>query len=340
MRTSHKNQTTASAVLCCSARRAEHGLSGGAARGTLERHSTATRLTRSRIKPSSQPSVKLVCILFFAAGGLISVRGEETLAQLNLTTNAKLSGSVMRAASADMPTPGDRASGSFMSRSILSQVTDAFLAVTSLPQTNRVPGQQLPRRDQRTTNALPATTDTRTPALDDKHKLAPGDRVSFRIAEDQEEPRSILVTESGEIEVPYLGLVAAADRTCREMARELKDRLERDYYYQATVTVALEQSAAKGRGKIYLMGYVRTPGSQEIPSDEVFTLSKAIMRAGGFGEFADKKHVRVNRRGLTGDSNQVLELNVAAVIEDGRAEKDVVLEAGDLIYVPGRLFKF
>ena len=254
MRTTNVTQTTASVVSYRSVRGATPCMRHGLARGTLDNHPTATGLTPARMKRGSRPSVKLVCILIFAAGGLISVRGEETLAPLNLTTNAKFSGSVMRTPSADIRTPGERASGSFMSRSILSQATNDFLAVTTLPQTNQVSGQQLPGRDQVTTNAPLATTDARTTALDDKHKLAPGDRVSFRIAEDQEEPRSLMVTESGEIEVPYVGLVAAANRTCREMARVLKARLERDYYYHATVTVALEQSAPKGRGKIYLMG--------------------------------------------------------------------------------------
>jgi hypothetical protein len=65
------------------------------------------------------------------------------------------------------------------------------------------------------------------------------------------------------------------------------------------------------------------------------------MRAGGFNEFADKKRVRVTRKSSPNDrANRVIEVDVGAIIEQGDSGKDVVLEPGDLIYVPGRLFKF
>ena len=177
-------------------------------------------------------------------------------------------------------------------------------------------------------------------ALDDKHRLGVGDRLSFRIVEDQEDPKPIIVTDSGELELPYLGRFPALDKTCRQLANEIKAKLEEDYYYQATVILAVDQ-LNKSRGKVYLVGYVRMPGPQDIPSDEVFTLSKAIMRAGGFSDFADKKKVRVTRKGPTGDgTTQTAEIDVSSILEHGRQERDIKLEVGDLIYVPSRLFKF
>src|SRR5262245_47591353 len=44
---------------------------------------------------------------------------------------------------------------------------------------------------------------------DDKYRLRVGDRVSLQIVEDRDSPRSIVVADSGELDVPYIGRVVA-----------------------------------------------------------------------------------------------------------------------------------
>jgi len=186
------------------------------------------------------------------------------------------------------------------------------------------------------TNDLASSTNS----LDDKFRLGIGDRLSFRIVEDLEDPHAMIVTDSGDLEVPLIGRVPALEKTCRQLAAEIKSKLEEEYYYHATVILALDQYN-HSRGKVYLAGYIRLPGPQDIPSDEVFTLSKAVMRAGGFADYADKKRVRVTRNGGAGDpGGKILEIDVGAILEEGRANKDIRLEVGDVIFVPSRLFKF
>lgn len=179
-------------------------------------------------------------------------------------------------------------------------------------------------------------------ALDDKHKLGPADRVSFRVIEDQDEPRTLMVSDAGDMDVPYIGLVKAADKTCKQLSGEIKEALERDYYYQATVIMAVEQlNKITSRGKIYLVGFVRVPGAQEIPMDENYTVSKAILRCGGFTDFADKKKVRLVRRtGPKDEDKKTFVINVAEIWEKGKSSSDVIVEPEDLIYVPARLVNF
>src|SRR5690242_8952153 len=76
--------------------------------------------------------------------------------------------------------------------------------------------------------------------LDNKQQLGPGDRVSYRVIEDQDEPRSLSITDSGELDVPYLGLVPAVGKTSFQLAKEVKALLEQKLYYQATVIIAVE----------------------------------------------------------------------------------------------------
>jgi protein involved in polysaccharide export with SLBB domain len=182
--------------------------------------------------------------------------------------------------------------------------------------------------------------------LDDKHQLALGDHLSFRIAEDLEdpkespEPKALVVTDSGDLEVPYLGRFPALAKTCKQLSQEIKHELEKRYYYQATVMIALD-SATKSAGKVYLAGQIRASGVVEIPGDEVFTLSKAILCAGGFTEYADKHHVRLTRKvGGSETNTQTYIVNLTDILEKGKANKDIKLESGDFIFVPSRLISF
>jgi len=178
---------------------------------------------------------------------------------------------------------------------------------------------------------------------DDKQRLAVGDRVTFRVIEDKDkqEPKSLTVADSGEIEVPYIGRIMAKDRTCQEMIGEIKQKLEEKYFRRATVVLSLELLAPV-RGAVYVFGEVRAPGAQSMPSNEPFSLAKAIVRCGGFTEFADKKHVKVTREGVPpkGTTNQTFTVNVSRVLLHGDLQQDMKLEPGDIIYVPTRLLNF
>ena len=77
-------------------------------------------------------------------------------------------------------------------------------------------------------------------SLDNTQKLGIGDRVSYRVIEDREEPKPLIVSDAGELEIPYLGRVKANDKSCQELAKEIKAALEKDLYYQATVILAVD----------------------------------------------------------------------------------------------------
>src|SRR6476469_6104030 len=152
------------------------------------------------------------------------------------------------------------------------------------------------------TTVEPPTTSTvmRTNSmtvLDDKKAIGPNDFVSFRVVEDRDnESQRLRVNDNGQLEVPYVGLVQAAGRTSKELAYNVKSALEKEYYYHATVIIAVDHVSEKSRGKVYVYGAVRGQGPQEIPPDETYTVSKAIIRAGGFVDIADKRKVNVTRK--------------------------------------------
>ena len=216
----------------------------------------------------------------------------------------------------------------------------AFLAVASIagPLKAQEASPGMPLSIPKAAAVEPATTSTvmRTNSmavLDDKKKLGSNDFVSFRVVEDRDnESQHLRVNDTGELEVPYVGLVQAAGKSCKELAYTVKAALEREYYYHATVIIAVDHVSEKSRGKIYVYGSVKGQGPQEIPADESYTVSKAIIRAGGFGDFANKRKVKLTRKG---GKDYVVDLK--RVIEEGHTEEDVVLQPDDQIYVPQRL---
>src|SRR6266850_1983613 len=98
-------------------------------------------------------------------------------------------------------------------------------------------------------------------SLDNKQKLGSGDHITYRVIEDQDEPRTLLVTDSGDLEVPYLGLIHAAGKTSLELAREIKSLLEKKLYFKATVMISAEAiNKTRVTGKVYVAGQVRNSG--------------------------------------------------------------------------------
>src|SRR3954452_10861047 len=107
------------------------------------------------------------------------------------------------------------------------------------------------------TTVEPPTTSTvmRTNSmnvLDDKKRLGSNDYVSFRVVENRDnKSQHLRVNDNGELEVPYIGLLPASGRTCKELAYAVKTALEREYYYHATVIIAVDRVSEKSRGKVY-----------------------------------------------------------------------------------------
>ena len=180
---------------------------------------------------------------------------------------------------------------------------------------------------------------------DDTYKLRVGDTVSFQILEDRKlgiqlTPINLVVADSGEIDISYVGRVKAVGKTSKELAADIKAALEKDYYKQATVVLSLNL-ANRILGRVYIWGQVHNQGPLDIQINENLTAGQAILRAGGFADFANTTKVKVVRA-ATGPNGEkkVFELNMEDILQKGKVEKDIVLQPDDFIIVPTRLINF
>ena len=171
------------------------------------------------------------------------------------------------------------------------------------------------------------------------YKLRRGDVLSYQVREDRDPMITLPVTDSGEIEPPYLGRrVNAVGKTCGQLQTEVKAALERELYVRATVQLGLNRvSPVQSRGRVYMTGQVHNIGPLELPTDEALTVSKAVLRAGGFRDFANQRKVQLIRK--DGPSKGI-EVDVKAALLGRHGVEDPVLQPGDTVNVPEKLINF
>jgi polysaccharide export outer membrane protein len=92
---------------------------------------------------------------------------------------------------------------------------------------------------------------------------------------------------------------------------------------------------AEGRQAV-ILGEVRKPGSYPIPAGQPVTLVGLISQAGGFTELAAPGRVRVVRQ--EGGNPRTMLVDVGAVLKGDARDKDLPLQAGDVVMVPQSLF--
>ena len=177
---------------------------------------------------------------------------------------------------------------------------------------------------------------------DSDRALGPGDSVSFEIVEDKVVPVKKIISDTGSLDVPYIGAVKVSGKSCDEAAAQIKKLLEAKYYFTATVKIAIEQIAVPKPhppNKVLVSGKVTTVGVVEIPFGQKLTASGAIVKAGGATQFGELRKVKLTRKNTDGSSKTFI-LDIKAVIEGGKADQDMDLQDGDSIFVPPKLFNF
>jgi polysaccharide export outer membrane protein len=209
------------------------------------------------------------------------------------------------------------------------------------------------------TNAGSATPPTATAstlnsmtALDDETKIGRGDTISFRVIEDRDPAVQLVVSDTGEVNFPYINRVKVEGKTCHEVAIEVKKLLEVDYYKQATVIVGLDLindfDKTKPKDLAWVMGEVKEVGPQELPKNQPLTVSQIILRSGGFGDFADQRKVKIIHRSDTDVPGKTVDvtnaknfqvIDVEAIIQ-GKSSVDPTVRPGDYIIVPKKFLNF
>lgn len=177
-------------------------------------------------------------------------------------------------------------------------------------------------RGARTPTPLPIPTDDTT--------LGPGDVFIVRVYGEDDLSASYRIAPDGTVDFPLVGRLAVKGKEPTEVADLIAHELHRGQILVAPqVSVVVEEYNSK---RFSVMGAVAQPGT--FPMSNGLTVVQAISLAGGFTPLASRNSVVVTRR-----RNGELRRYEVAVDRMTRGEvDDFPVTAGDIVYVPERLF--
>jgi len=147
----------------------------------------------------------------------------------------------------------------------------------------------------------------------------------------------VLVDQNGDITLPHLlQSPVACDGLTLDALKQKLVKLYSDYYKQPQVTVTFAPYDGKGVspwGTVTVLGEVSSPGPVNMPSTMDLTVTKVLQAAGGLRPFANKSKIRVSRCDKDGKKSTYI-IDLVEIGEKGRIDKDIVLRAGDVVWVP------
>ncbi|MEM8738968.1 MAG: polysaccharide biosynthesis/export family protein [Planctomycetota bacterium] len=160
------------------------------------------------------------------------------------------------------------------------------------------------------------------------YRLGVPDRLAVTVASSTETHETQhTLGPTGRLLVPGFRPVLAPGLTCQDLADRLKDAaLEPDTAQHVTVRVTEFASQ-----DIFVFGQVRTPGPQ--PYHGANSVLDAVAHAAP-NPRALTTHIQVLRPSPHGDLRRRLTVDLDAIIRDGDTTLDVVLDPGDVVFVP------
>lgn len=161
------------------------------------------------------------------------------------------------------------------------------------------------------------------------YRVGAPDKLEVRVLPDPPIDRTVVVRPDGMISFDLVGDIPAGGRTVDEIAADIQTRILR-FKRDAAVTVTL--AAAESTG-VTVFGEVRSP--RAFPLVKETRVAEAIGMVGGESLFARTAKIRVIR--ASGSETAVYIVNLNA-IRDGDLTTNILLQSGDIVYVPPTVF--
>jgi polysaccharide export outer membrane protein len=153
--------------------------------------------------------------------------------------------------------------------------------------------------------------------------LGPGDELLVRAWGQVNVDAKLVVDRDGSIFIPTVGQIAVAGVRYDQLASRLKDAARRVFRnFDLTVTLGQLRSI-----QVYVVGDARQPGSYTVSS--LSTLVNALFAAGGPSRHGTMRDIQVRR-----NDRLVTDFDLYDLLLKGDKSKDIVLEPGDVIFIP------
>jgi polysaccharide export outer membrane protein len=170
---------------------------------------------------------------------------------------------------------------------------------------------------------------TLTP-LESGYKIAPMDTLTVKVFKMADLTGEYQVDLLGNISMPLIGEVAAANKTPEELDRLLTSRFGEKYLENPDVSIGIKSSA---RRNVTVDGAVKEAGAY--PVNGPLTLMQAVALAGGLTEDANARRVAVFRQ--VGGARQAAAFDLVTIRRGESPDPQVY--SGDIVVVDGSSVK-
>ncbi|MDD5089352.1 MAG: polysaccharide export protein [Candidatus Wallbacteria bacterium] len=157
-----------------------------------------------------------------------------------------------------------------------------------------------------------------------KYLIGPEDRVRIYVERHPEVTVSVPVGPDGFISFPMLGNIEVTGMTREELQEKLTGMLKK-YYKKPMVSVMIEEYNSY---RIAVLGEVENPGLFTLKSDP--TVMHALSLAGGPTQNAALDEAYLKKAG----EENLIRLDLYALLVKGDVSRDMILNPGDVLYVP------
>lgn len=176
----------------------------------------------------------------------------------------------------------------------------------------------------------PPVTDVPPIVANEDTTLGAGDVFEVRVYGEAGLSGTFRVAQDGSIDYPFVGRIEVRGLEPPNVAGRIRDGLrDGNYLVSPQVSVMVTEYNSK---RITVMGAVREPGN--FPLSPGLTAAQAVSLAGGFGPLANRNETVVTRT-IEGSPRR-FRVPIEEVAR-GR-EHDLPLRAGDIVFVPERVF--
>lgn len=159
--------------------------------------------------------------------------------------------------------------------------------------------------------------------------IVAADTVSVKVYREPDLDSVGQLGKDGALAMPLIGDVRLQGLTTSEAALLIEAKLRDGYLVRPEVRVVITSRVIK---TLSVNGQVRNPGVFTLPPDRELRISEVLAMAGGLTDIANDRKVTLRRK----DSKKLQRVNLRRIL--GGKSEDIVLAAGDVIFVPEGLF--
>ena len=159
------------------------------------------------------------------------------------------------------------------------------------------------------------------------YTIGEGDSLDISVWQHSELDKKVIVRPDGYVSFPLVGDIKTIGLTPPQLASDIKESLSRMIKDPQVTVIVL----GFGSKNIFVLGEVAKPGSYSYRGG--VSVLDAISEAGGWKNSAVLNSVMLVRKAFT-EAPEAHRLNVYALVKKGDFSQNLMLEPGDIVYIP------